>query len=440
MGASYSRDFYFIMFYNNSRCEVYVRVNKGDGNFVMWKNRNVWIILIGETIAGLGLWTGIIGNLEFMQEKVPSDFVKALIMSAGLLAGLLIGPLAGKVIDQSRKKTVLLVSGFGRMISVVFMLIAIHSGSIWWMVAFMVSIQLAATFYFPALQATIPLVVKDDDLLTMNGLHMNVATISRVVGTALAGVMLVYWSLGTLYWASIIAYGILLIFTMMLQIEEGPKKEDLEAKVKSSVKSGSFMEVFPVLKAYPAVSMTLVMTLIPLLFIGSFNLIVINISEIQDSAAMKGLIYTFEGIAFMLGAFMVKLISKKWRTTTILFVFATFVAVAEFMLFFVTSMPITLAAFAVLGFSLGCFFPTAMVIFQKQMPSAYHGRFFSFRNMLERVMFQVVLLTAGAFLDMIGLQSMVVIFGVISLSLTILFYLQMKKRNIIIDLKPAERL
>lgn len=396
----------------------------------MWKNRNIWIILTGELIAGLGLWTGIIGNLEFMQEKIPSDFMKALIMSVGLLAGILAGPLAGKVIDQSRKKTVLLLSGAGRLLSVVFMLIAISTGSVWWMVAFMISIQLSATFYFPALQATIPLVVKDDDLLTMNGWHMNVATISRVLGTALAGIMLVYWSLMSLYWISMIAYGGLLLFTMMLRIDEG---EGREAKIKSVGNKGGFMEVFPVLKAYPAVGMTLIMTLIPLLFLGSFNLIVINISEIQDSASIKGLIYTFEGVAFMIGTFVVKYISRKWRTTTILFTFATMVAVAEFMLYFAESTAITLGAFAVLGFSLGCFFPTAMVIFQKQMPKEYHGRFFSFRNMLERVMFQVVLLTAGAFLDIIGLQSMIIIFGLISLSLTAIFFVQMKRRNIILE-------
>jgi MFS transporter, DHA3 family, macrolide efflux protein len=401
-----------------------------NGDRGMWRNRNVWIILSGEMIAGLGLWTGIIGNLEFMQEKVPSDFVKALIMSVGLLAGLVAGPLAGRVIDQSRKKTVLLISGLGRMLSVIFMLVAISTGSIWWMVAFMISIQLSATFYFPALQATIPLVVKDDDLLSMNGLHMNVATISRIIGTALAGIMLVYWSLISLYWISMIAYGALLLFTMLLRIDE---EEGREAKVKTSGNSGGFMEVFPVLKAYPAVGMTLIMTLIPLLFIGSFNLLVINISEIQESVSIKGLVYTVEGIAFMAGALAVKYISTKWRTTMILFFFATMVAVAEFMLFFVESTFITLAAFAVLGFALGCFFPTAMVIFQKQMPKEYHGRFFSFRNMLERVMFQVVLLTAGAFLDIIGLQLMVVVFGVISLGLTALFFIQMKRRNIVLE-------
>ncbi|MBE1553900.1 MFS transporter [Sporosarcina limicola] len=396
----------------------------------MWKNRNVWIILTGEMIAGLGLWTGIIGNLEFLQEKIPSNFVKAMILSVGLLAGILAGPLAGKVIDQSKKKSVLLISGFGRMVSVVFMLIAIATDSIWWMIAFMVCIQLSATFYFPALQATIPLVVKDNDLLSMNGWHMNVATIARVAGTALAGIMLVYWSIASLYWISMLAYGLLLLFTMMLRIDEG---EGREAQVKSPNNKGGFMEVFPVLKAYPAIGMTLIMTLIPVLFLGSFNLIVINISEIQDSSSIKGLIYTFEGMAFMLGAAFVKIISIRWKTTTVIFFFAGMVAIAEFMLYFADNAIITLAAFSVLGFALGCFYPTAMVVFQKQMPKEYHGRFFSFRNMLDRIMFQVVLLTAGAFLDIVGLQTMVVIFGVISLSLTTLFFYQMKRRNITLE-------
>jgi len=396
----------------------------------MWKNRNVWIILVGEMIAGLGLWTGIIGNLEFMQEKIPSDFLKSVIMAVGLLAGILAGPLAGRIIDQTKKKKVLLISGFGRMISVVFMLIAIQTGSIWWMLAFMISIQLSATFYFPALQATIPLVVKDDDLLQMNGWHMNVATMARVLGTALAGVALVYWSLQSLYIMSIIAYAGLLIFTYMLRIDE----EETEAQVKSlQAGKGGFMEVFPILKSYPAVMMTLVMTLIPLLFIGSFNLLVINISELQDSASIKGAIYAAEGIAFMLGTVVVRFIAHKWSTGTILFFFAFVIGIAELILVFAASPVLSLTAFAVFGFAVGCFFPTAMTIFQKQMPKAFHGRFFSFRNMLERVMFQVVLLATGALLDLIGLQWMVVVFGIVSLTLTTIFLFQMKKHNIILD-------
>lgn len=402
----------------------------------MWRNRNIWIILIGETIAGLGLWTGIIGNLEFLQEKIPSDFMKSIILSVGLLAGIITGPLAGRVIDQSKKKHVLIISGIGRMISVIFMLIAIETGSIWWMLAFLIGIQFSATFYFPALAATIPLVVKEEHLLTMNGLHMNVATVARVAGTALAGAMLVYWSIASLYWISMGAYAILLLMTIFLQIEEDSKKVD-QTSSKAEGKRG-FKEVFPVLKRYPAVSVTLVMTLIPLLFLGSFNLIVINISEIQQSSAIKGLIYTFEGAAFLVGSVMVKHLTSKWKTSTILFTFTAMVALSEALLVFSANTAVTLVAFTVLGFSLGCIFPTAMVIFQKQMPKEYHGRFFSFRNMLERVMFQVVLLVSGAFLDLLGLQNMVIILALISLACTAILYMQMKQRAIQLDLHTVQ--
>ncbi|MDF2066892.1 MFS transporter [Bacillus sp. Cr_A10] len=391
----------------------------------MWRNANVWIVLIGEMIAGLGLWSGVIGNLEFMQEKVPSDFHKSLILAGGLLAGVLMGPLAGRIIDQSKKKTVLVVSSVGRILSVLFMFVAIATGSIWWMVLFLISLQISAAFYFPALQATLPMIVNEKDLLQLNSWHMNIATIARVAGTAIAGLVLVYWSIQYLYIFSMVAYAGLLVFTCMLKLEE---KEAVTVNGEK-VKSG-FKEIFPMLKDNTAVLMTVILTLIPLLFLGSFNLIVINISEIQDSSSIKGAIYAVEGFAFMLGTLVIKYIGSKWKVSNILFSFVIIIGLSEILLYFAESPALTLTTFALFGFSIGCFFPTAMTIFQKQVPKEFHGRFFSFRNMLDRVAFQLVLLSTGALLDIIGLQYMVVVFGLISVSLTCIFMLQMKKSKL----------
>lgn len=392
----------------------------------MWGNRNVWIILTGECIAGIGLWMGIIGNLEFMQALVPSDFMKAVILSIGLLAGILVGPFAGKCIDQMNKKTVLLAAGLGRFVSVFFMLIAIELNSIAWMIAFVISIQVASSFYFPALQATIPLIVPEHQLLVMNGWHMNVATISRVAGTALAGLLLVKISLNALYLLSLVAYALLLVLTWMLQLPKDTSTAEERAEQK---KKGGFKEIFPILKQYPVVLMTLILTLIPLLFLGSFNLIVIKLSEIQDSQAIKGIVYAIEGIAFMVGTVVIKRLTLYVKTLHILFGFAFIVGIAELFLLYAHVPVITYISFGLLGFALGCFFPTAMLVFQKQMPKQYHGRFFAFRNMLERIMFQVVLLSSGALLDLIGLQAMVVIFGALSMSLTVFFFLKIRKRT-----------
>jgi MFS transporter, DHA3 family, macrolide efflux protein len=389
----------------------------------MWKNKNVWILLTGEFVAGLGLWLGIIGNLEFMQEKVASDFLKSLILAAGLLAGLAVGPAAGRITDQASKKTVMLVSGFARSVSVVFMLIAIHTGSVWWMVVFLVCLQISAAFYFPALQAAIPMVVGEKDLLQLNGVYMNVSTLSRVLGTAVAGVFLVIMSLSMLYLLSLAAYLGLFILTCFLSFDE---KKELEKQKDVKQKPAGFSEVFPVIKGLPIVFMTLVLTLVPLLFLGGFNLMVINISELQDSSAIKGWIYTAEGVAFMLGAFAVKKISGKSSPYSILFFFSFIIGISQLILYFADIPILSVLAFLIFGFAVGCFFPTAATIFQTRVPKDFHGRFFSFRNMLDRLVFQIVLLMTGFLLDAVGLQYMSVIFGALSLFMTCAFYLRFK--------------
>lgn len=400
----------------------------------MWRNRNVWIVLIGELVAGLGLWSGIIGNLEFMQEKVPSDFHKSLLLASGLLAGILVGPLAGRIIDQFNKKKVLILSGIGRLFSVLFMFVAIATGSIWWMLLFLISLQVSASFYFPALQATLPLIVKDEDLLQLNGWHMNVSTIARVAGTAIGGLALVYWPIQSLYIISMIAYAGILVFTFMLRIDESTNEKML---VSNGPRKDGFKEVFPMLKGNMPVMLTLFLTLIPVLFLGSFNLIVINISEIQDSSSIKGVIYAVEGVAFMIGTLAIKYLGKRYSTKSILFTFVFIIGLAEISMYFVANPYLTLVSFALFGFSIGCFYPTALTIFQKQVPKEYHGRFFSFRNMLDRISFQIVLLSTGAMLDLIGLPYMMIIFGVFSIGLTTIFLLQIQKRKLSFQIPTA---
>lgn len=392
----------------------------------MWKNRNVWILLSGELIAGLGLWMGIIGNLEFLQQHVPSDFLKSLILFTGLLAGVFVAPLAGRIIDSYKKKPVLIAAGIGRMVSVLFMFLALEYQSIWWMVLFMISIQLSAAFYFPALQSLIPMIVREKDLLQMNGVHMNIATIARIIGTALAGAMLLIMSLHSLYLTSLIAYALLLVTTFMLKIDE--ESVPKTPKVPGEKKKGGFKEVIPVIKGYPIVLMTLILTVVPMLFLGGFNLMVINISELQDDATIKGLLYTAEGICFMLGAFIVKRIADGKDQLKLMLLFTFVVSISQLSLYFADIKIMSLISFGMFGLALGFFFPIAATIFQTKMPKEFHGRFFSFRGMLDRVLFQVVLLGTGLFLDTIGLKNMVLVFGTISLAI-VLYYTVRNSKN-----------
>ncbi|MGE6513972.1 MFS transporter [Lysinibacillus sphaericus] len=395
----------------------------------MWRNRNVWIILLGEFVVGLGLWAGIIGNLAFMQEVVHSDFYKSIIISIGVLAGFIVGPLAGRIIDQTKKKTVIQWASIGRIASVLFMFAALYTNSVIWMIIFLITLQIAAAFYMPALQSIIPMVVNNKDLLTLNAWQMNARTVSRIVGTAAAGLMLSYFELKWLYIISLIVYIIMFFITNCLQLDE---------TVNQSIKDkeqGGFKEVLPMLKEHPVVLMTLVLMLIPTLFLGSFNLVIMKISEIHGSTTISGLLYTVEGIGFMLGAAGLRFISDRVKIGTLLFALAFVIGAMELMFLFADVAFLALLTFAVFGFSVGCFFPTTMVIFQNQVPKEYHGRFFSFRNMIDSVVFQVVLLSTGMMLDLIGLSGMGLVFGIISLSLTFSFLLFSKKKNVLMQVQ-----
>ena len=394
----------------------------------MWKDKNVWILLIGEFIAGIGLWLGIIGDLEFMQDKVPSDFLKSIILATGLLAGLTVGPLAGRVIDQMRKKTVMLLSGFVRTLSVIFMFIAIETGSVWWMITFLILIEICAAFYFPALQAAIPLVVKEEKLLQVNGIYMNVSSISRIIGTASAGILLVIISLSMLCVLPFIAYLGLFILTCFLTINESKKEKTILGDIPSP-RTG-FKDVFPIIKEQPIVLMTLTLSFVPLFFLGGFNLVVMNISELQNNASIKGWIYTAEAIAVILGTFSVKQISRKCSPYTILFLCSFVIGFSQLLLYFAQIPVLSIIVFLLFGFSVEPFSNRCNHFSNERTERLPRSKFLlPFRIMLDVFIFQVVLIMTGLLLDIMGLQHMSVSFGILSLTMTSIYFVQFRKRR-----------
>jgi hypothetical protein len=218
-------------------------------------------------------------------------------------------------------------------------------------------------------------------------------------------------SLYSLYTASLIAYVFLLISTWFLNVDESKKSDRGSRSVKGNK---GFKEIIPLLRSMPVVTRILLLTIIPTLFIGGFNLMVINISELQQDSTIKGLLYTVEGCCFMLGTVIVKRLSGGSMMQR-LFIFSATVGISHLLLFFADIKVMSLVAFGLFGLSVGCFFPIISTVFQTQVPKDYHGRFFSFRTMFDRVLFQIILLCTGLLLDTIGLQYMVLVFGVFSL-------------------------
>ncbi|MCM3591917.1 MFS transporter [Brevibacillus borstelensis] len=389
---------------------------------MLWRNRTFLLLMTGEVIAGAGMWISIIANLQFMQHMIPSDTVKGLILMSGLIVSILLSPKAGVMIDRYDKGKIMLYASLVRCLSPICMLPAIYYGSLSWMVVSLVIMQVSAAFYFPTVQSSLPAILSPADLLKANSVYLNLSTLSRIGGTAVGGILVANMDLSQLYLFSLAAYLALAFVTRFLRIpavDSHKRQEKVE-----------FREVLTVTKKDPALMVALLNTGLITLFLGGFNLLVLNFSEIQQSPELMGWIYTVEGMSILAGG----LLAKRWiggrnliaASTVLLFFFA----LSQYGMSFADSRFMVLASFGVFGFTVAFFFPVTTTIFQRRLPEHQQGRFFSFKGMLDRGFFLVALGTTGICLDLFGVSGYMLGIGSVTLLMAALTMVYSKKHKL----------
>jgi predicted MFS family arabinose efflux permease len=201
----------------------------------------------------------------------------------------------------------------------------------------------------------------------------------------------------------------LIIITLWLKIPHNGHGE------KGKQEKMEFREVFTLIKADSAVLVGLINMGLITLFLGGINLLVLEFSEVQQSPEAMGLIYTVEGTSILVGGLLAKrCIGGKNLvvvSTWLLFLFA----VSEFGMSFAENRYLVLSSFVLFGLTVAFFFPVTTTIFQKRLPEHTHGRFFSFRSMIDRTLFFIAIGTTGACLDLMGISWYLVMIGCFTL-------------------------
>jgi MFS family permease len=115
-----------------------------------------------------------------------------LVASATFVPFLLFSPLAGLVIDRVDRRRLVLATQVAYMLLGVLQAVLTFTGRIqfWHLVVIAFCLGLAETFELPGRQALIGRLVPPDDLMNAVVLHSSVFNAARIVGPALAGVLL----------------------------------------------------------------------------------------------------------------------------------------------------------------------------------------------------------------------------------------------------------
>jgi predicted MFS family arabinose efflux permease len=157
--------------------------------WALLRRRDFGMLWSGGLISETGDWFLLVGLPVWVLQVTGSSLVTATVFLVGLLPGLVVGPLAGVLVDRwDRRRTLVVVS----LAQAAFLLplLAVDGRDRLWIVYLVMAVEAAlAQLNDPARNALVPSLVAKADLVGANALIGLNSNLARLVGSPLGGIM-----------------------------------------------------------------------------------------------------------------------------------------------------------------------------------------------------------------------------------------------------------
>jgi Na+/melibiose symporter-like transporter len=157
--------------------------------WALLRRRDFGLLWTGGLISETGDWLLLVGLPVWVLQLTGSSLVTATVFLVGLLPSLVVGPLAGVLVDRwDRRRTLVVVS----LAQAAFLLplLAVDGRGDLWIVYLVMAVEAAlAQLNDPARNALVPALVAREELVGANGLIGLNGNLARLVGSPLGGIL-----------------------------------------------------------------------------------------------------------------------------------------------------------------------------------------------------------------------------------------------------------
>lgn len=273
------------------------------------------------------LWAGMLGNsMSLWMEQVARSWLVWQLTGSGLALGLvnffraipflIFGVVGGVAADRLDKRRLLLVTQSITMSLHFLMAVLIFSGVIqlWqvYLTAFLAGTSMS--FEQPNRQSLIPQLVEPDELMNAVALNTMVRNGSRIVGPAVAGVLIAIVGMGGVYLLQGLAYLGVVSMTWMLKVPPRPERDRAQS-VLADLKEGlTFMG------RNPTVLGLMIVALVPMVFGMPYTTILPVFADriLGMDASGLGLLFSSTGLGALAGSIAIATLGSLKRRGRIL--------------------------------------------------------------------------------------------------------------------------
>lgn len=360
---------------------------------------------LSQLVSSLGDTLHYIALVVLVYELTGRGAAVAILVAAEVIPVLLLGPIAGVIIDRCNRKSVLIGADLGRAALV--LSLVWPQGS--WHV-YMVAAGIAAgnTFFNPTVQAVIPSLTTEDQRLAANSVSWSTGRLVQIMASAIAGglIALVGTDAAFIVNAATFAVSALLIVRLVIPAHAGQLGQVTTRgldRYLEDVRDGLRYAVRDRL-----ISRLLIVQALASFSVGATGAMLIVLSELHlglrpaEFAWLIGAI----GLGALLGPLIPNALARDYRDAPWLFMPYIIRGMGDILIAVFTPLPIALVLMFVYGLNTS----TGMVVFsstvQGAVPESMRGRVFTLLDVTWNAM-RLFSLAAGAIMvDTLGIQPL----------------------------------
>lgn len=383
-----------------------------------WK-RTFIIIWSGQFFSTLS--SSIVGFavVFWLSIKTGSPEVLASAMIAVLLPFIILGLFTGVYVDRwDRKRTMILADSFVALCSAALGLLFYLEMTPLWLIYLLLALRSAGSaFHMPAMQASVPLLAPESELMRIAGINQMIQSISNIAGPALGAVLISFLSMTYVMMFDVLGAAIACTSLLFVKIPNPEKKEDVEPNVWLEVKEGVrhlFMNRGITYLMVSVIGITFFIVPIAALYP------LMTTSYFGGNAYQMGLVETAWGIGMLIGG---AVLSLKFMKTANKVLSMNIVAMGLGITYWAMGILPTsgFALFVVLtalsGIAGSIYWSSFTVILQTKIDPAALGRVFSIYDSISLLPTIPGLLATGFIAERIGLLNAFIIAGVATLAI-----------------------
>ncbi|MBF6592672.1 MAG: MFS transporter, partial [Ktedonobacterales bacterium] len=318
---------------------------------------------------------------------------------------LLLGPVAGVIIDRFSRKHVLIAADLSRA--------ALALSLVWpqgtWH-AYLVAAGLAAgaTFFNPTAQAVIPSLTTEEQRLAANSVAWSTTQLTQIIASALVGGVIAFFGTGPAFFLNAVSFGVSALLIAFVPIPRSARQQggDTPTGLRSYMDDARAGMRFARRDRF--VSRLVLVQALASFAVGATGALLVVLAQRHLRLPLSGFAWLIGaiGIGALLGPFIPNTLATDYRDARWLFVPYIIRGLGDILLAIFTPLPIAL----VLLFLYGLNTSTGMVVFsstvQGAVPDAMRGRVFTLLDVTWSLMRLLSLALGGALVDRVGIEPL----------------------------------